>query len=111
MNRSLLALALPLLALSACNVERDAANDTTTLSVDEQQVDSAVDQAGNALEGAAGEVKDAAQKAGPVLEGAARDVGQAAEQAGESVENGAERAAGEVREETRDNPPPPPAKQ
>lgn len=106
MTTKLLALGLPLLALAGCNVDRDAGNDTTTLSIDENQVDSAVDQAGNALEGAAGEVQDAAQNAGPVLEGAARDVGQAADQAGESIENGADRAAGEIREETRDNPPP-----
>jgi vacuolar-type H+-ATPase subunit H len=98
-------LALPLLALAACNAERDPANDTTTLSVDERQVDQTLDQAGNLVEGAADEVQEAARNAAPVLEDAARDVGNAAERAGQSVENGAERAAGEVREETRDNPP------
>jgi hypothetical protein len=99
------ALFLPLLALAACNVERDPGNDTTTLSVDEQQVERTADQAGNLVEGAADEVQEAARNAGPVLEDAARDVGNAADRAGDSVENGANRAAGEVREETRDNPP------
>ena len=105
MNRLIAATALPLLALAACKVERDAGNDTTTLSVDEQKIEQTVDQAGNLAEGAAGEVQEAARNAAPALEEAARDVGNAAEQAGESIENGAERAAGEVREETRDNPP------
>ena len=105
MTRSLLILALPLVALSACNVERDAGNDTTTLSIDGNQVEGAVDQAGNALQGAAGEVQEAATNAGPVLENAASDVGNAAAGAGRSIENGADRAAGEIREETRDNPP------
>jgi hypothetical protein len=105
MTRNLLALPFLVLGLAACNVERDAANDSTTLSVDEQKVEGAADQAGNLVEGAADEVQEAARNAGPVLEDAARDVGNAAERAGESVENGADRAAGEVREETRDNPP------
>ncbi len=95
-----------LFALAACNVERDAGNDTTTLSIDENKVEAGVDQAGNALQGAAGEVKDAARNAAPALEEGARDLGNAAASAGRSVENGAERAAGEIREETRDNPAP-----
>jgi hypothetical protein len=100
------ALALPLLMVAACNVERDPGNDTTTLSIDENQVEQTADQAGNLVEGAAGEVQEAARNAAPAVEGAARDVGDAASQAGQSIENGADRAAGEVREETRDNPPP-----
>lgn len=105
MTARLLILGLPLLALAGCNVERDPGNDTTTLSIDENQVDQGLDQAGNALQGAAAEVGNAAENAGPVLEGAARDVGDAAERAGQGIENGADRAASEVREETRDNPP------
>ena len=105
MNAKLLTFAVPLLTLSACNVERDAQNDTTTLSIDENKVDQGLDQAGNALEGAAGEVKNAAQDAGPVLENAASDIGDAASRAGQKIENGADRTAGEIREETRDNPP------
>jgi len=116
MTAKLLAFGLPLLALSACNVERDAGNDTTTLSVDEQKVGQTVDETGNVLKDAAGDVRNAADRAGPVLQNAARDAGNAADRAGEDIargadragdriENGADRAAGEVREETRDNPP------
>ena len=66
------------LTLAACNVERDAGNDTTAISINDQKVEGAVDQAGNLLEGAAGEVKEAADKAAPAIEDAARDVGNAA---------------------------------
>lgn len=100
-----IALAFPLLALAACNVERDAGNDTTTLSVDEQKIEATADQAGNLAEGAVDEVQEAARNAAPALKEAGRDIGNAADRAGDSIENGADRAAGEVREETRDNPP------
>lgn len=102
MTRNILFLGLPLLALSACNVDRDAGNDTTTLSVDEQKVDTTLDQAGNLAEDAAGEVKQAADKAGPVLKDAAQDVGNAADRAGDKIENGADRAGAEVRQEGRE---------
>ena len=105
MTRATFLLALPLLALGACNVERDAANDTTTLSIDGNKVEDLADDAGNVAERAAGEIGNAAEQAGPVLENAAEDVGNAASRAGQSIENGADRAAGEIREETRDNPP------
>ena len=78
-----------LLALAACNA-RDEGNGTTVISVDreaiEQRVETGVNQAGNALEGAAGEVRQAAEKAGPALENAAEKTGAAAERAGERVE-------------------------
>ena len=105
MIRTLILLAVPLVALSGCNVERDAGNDTTTFSIDENQVEGAVGEAGNALQGAAGEVREAATNAAPALENAASDIGNAAAGAGRSIENGADRAAGEIRAETRDNPP------
>lgn len=106
MTNRLLLLCPALFAVAACNVERDAGNDTTTLSIDENKVEAGVDQAGNALKGAAGEVKDAARNAAPVLKEGARDLGNAAASAGRSVENGADRAAGEIGKETRDNPAP-----
>ena len=105
MTRLPLLLALPL-ALAACNVERDSANDTTAITVNEQRVEGAVDGVGNALEDAAGEVKQAADEAAPAIKDAARDVGNAAERAGDKIEAGAEGAARGIREETRDNPPP-----
>jgi hypothetical protein len=105
MTRLPILLALPL-ALAACNVERDSANDTTAISVNEQRVEGTVEDAGNLLEGAAGEVREAAENAAPAIEDAARDVGNAADRAGNTIEAGAEGAARGVREETRDNPAP-----
>jgi hypothetical protein len=100
---------LPLLivlsmVLAACNVERDAANDTTAISLNDQKVEGTVDQAGNLLEGAASEVREAANDAAPAIQGAAREAGDAAQQAGRTIEAGAEGATQGVREETRDNP-------
>ena len=118
MIRSVSILALGVM-LVGCNVNRDAGNDTTTLSVDENKVEGAVDQAGNALEGAAAEVRNAADRAAPALENAAakagalgarageaienaaQRAGDAAERAGRAAENGAERAEADVRNETR----------
>lgn len=108
MTPRIAALCFPLLALAACNVEQDGANDTTTLSIDKDRVEQTVGDAGNAVEGAAGEVQEAARNAAPALEEAGRDIGNAAERAGQGLENGADRVGAEVREETRDNPPPPP---
>lgn len=105
MIRQAALIVLPL-ALAACNVERDPGNDTTSISVNEQKVEGAVDGVGNALEDAGREVRDAADKAAPAIEGAASDVGNAADRAGDKIEAGAEGAARGVREESRDNAPP-----
>jgi hypothetical protein len=52
-NRMRIILALPLLAaLAACNVERDAANDSTTLEFNEERIGEAADDVGNAVESA-----------------------------------------------------------
>ena len=50
--RLLPALPLPLLLLAACNVERDEANDSTTVSFNEQRLENAVEDVGNAAESA-----------------------------------------------------------
>lgn len=105
MIRQAALMVLPL-ALAACNVDRDSGNDTTSISVNDQKIEGAVDGVGNALEDAGREVRDAADKAAPAIKDAARDVGNAADRAGDKVEAGAEGAARGVREETRDNPPP-----
>ena len=105
MIRQAALIALPL-ALAACNVERDPGNDTTSISVNEQKVEGAVDGVGNALEDAGREVSEAADKAAPAIEDAASDVGNAADRAGDKIEAGAEGAARGVREESRDNAPP-----
>lgn len=45
-------LALPLLLVVACNVERDEANDQTTLEFNEQRIEDAASDVGNAAESA-----------------------------------------------------------
>ena len=47
-----LILALPLLLVVGCNVERDDANDQTTIEFNEQRIEGAVSDVGNAAEGA-----------------------------------------------------------
>jgi hypothetical protein len=47
-----LILALPLLLVVACNVERDDANDSTTIEFNEQRLENAVSDVGNAAESA-----------------------------------------------------------
>ncbi|GAA4038857.1 hypothetical protein GCM10022281_19620 [Sphingomonas rosea] len=101
MNRALLLAVLPL-GLAACNVERDAGNDTTSVSVNEAKVDRTLDKAGDAIKGVANDVKDAARDAKPGLEKAANDAGDTLKQAGDKIENGADRAATDVRRETNE---------
>lgn len=66
-------LAAPLLLLGACNVDRDAGNDTTTLSFNEA-----------------------------VAENTAEDIGNAAENLGGAIANEAEETAGKVKNEVGD---------
>ena len=56
---------LPLLALAACSVENDPANDQVTVSYDQNVAENAAEDVGNALE----------------------DAGAAAERTGEAIEN------------------------
>jgi hypothetical protein len=100
MIRKAALIALPL-ALAACNVERDPGNDTTSITVNDQKIEGAVDGVGNALEDAGREVKDAADRAAPAVQDAARDVGNAADRAGDKIEAGADGAARGIREENR----------
>jgi hypothetical protein len=112
MKSGLAALALPLLVLGACSAERDAANDTTTLSVDGNAVedagntvDTAVDEAGNVLDSAVDDVKNAAESGAPVINNVAREGAEVARDVGQAVENGADKAKDEIVQETSDNPP------
>jgi hypothetical protein len=73
MIRQAALIALPL-ALAACNVERDPGNDTTSISVNDQKIEGAVDGVGNALEDAGREVSEAADKAAPAIKDAASGV-------------------------------------
>lgn len=103
MTRTMLLTGAALLALAACNTREEG--NSTVISVDqnavEQTVDQGLDQAGNALEAAAGEVEQAAEKAGPALENAAEKTGAAAERAGERVERTVENTDVDVDVTTR----------
>ena len=63
-------LAVPLLLVTACNVNRDAENGTTTVSFDENTAKNAVEDAGQAAENIGGaianDVDQAADKVGDV---------------------------------------------
>jgi hypothetical protein len=96
---------LLVLALAACNAREEG--NTTVISVNrdavEQGVEQGVDQAGNALERAAGEVEQAADQAAPVLENAAEKTGAAAERAGERIEGAVENTDVDVDVTTRND--------
>lgn len=59
-------LAIPLLALSACGVDHDTANDQVTLQYNEEEIQQTAEDAGNTAEGIgaaiANEAEDAAAK-------------------------------------------------
>lgn len=66
--------ALPLLLLAACNVDRDSANDSTTVSFNDQAIEDAASDAGNALGDAAATVGNAAESAGQAIENDIGDI-------------------------------------
>lgn len=90
-TKALMLAAAPLLMLGACNVSQDDTNDTTTLTVDEAQVEDTVEDAGNLAERAATEAGEALENAAPVIENTAETIGERAERAGERIENQVER--------------------
>ena len=66
--------ALPLLLLPACDVQKDAANDQVTLEFNEEHVENAAESVGNAAERAASEVGNAAERAGQAIENEVGDI-------------------------------------
>ena len=66
--------AFPLLLLAACDVDRDSANDSTTVSFNDQRIEDAATDAGNALGDAAATVGNAAQSAGQAIENDIGDI-------------------------------------
>ena len=58
--------ALPLLLVAACDVDRDAANDTTTIELNEAEAQNIAEDVGNTAENIGGaianEAEDAAEK-------------------------------------------------
>lgn len=58
-----LLIALPLVLVAACSVERDPANDQTTIRYDSQPVENVVRDVGSAAEESISDVENAAQRA------------------------------------------------
>ncbi|MFC7537596.1 hypothetical protein ACFQPG_09480 [Sphingomonas sp. GCM10030256] len=90
-RKSLLLAVTSILLLGACDVSRDATNDTTTLSVDEDRVANTAEDVGNLAGRAADEAGEALQNAGPAIENAAETVGERAERVGAKAEDAVER--------------------
>jgi len=87
MTRFTLALcAIPLLLTSACNVTKDAANDSTTISVDQNKIDNAGDallnEAAQATEVAANKIENA----GPEIENSAATIKERAGRVADKAE-------------------------
>ena len=57
-------LAIPLLLVGACNVERDQANDTTAITINEDQVENTTADVGNTVGNIAAEVGNEAKDLG-----------------------------------------------
>lgn len=67
-------LALPLLALAACQVTEDDANDTISMTYNEDVAENAVSDAANLAEDVANDVEGAAEKVGNAAENVDVDV-------------------------------------
>ena len=67
-------LAAPLLLLGACDVDRDAANDTTTLSFNETVAENAIEDVGNTAENIGGAIANEAEETAGKVENEVGDV-------------------------------------
>ena len=67
-------LAAPLLLLGACNVQRDAANDTTTVSFNEDVAANAAEDVGNAAEDLGASISNEAKSTADKIENKVGDV-------------------------------------
>ena len=67
-------LAAPLLLLGACDLDRDAANDTTTLSFNETVAGNTLEDIGNAAENFGGAVANEAEETAAKVENRVGDV-------------------------------------
>jgi hypothetical protein len=67
-------LAAPLLLLGACNVDRDTANDTTTLSFNEAVAENTLEDVGNAAENIGGAIANEAEETAGKVENEVGDV-------------------------------------
>lgn len=67
-------IAAPLLLLGACNVDRDAGNDTTTVSFNEDVAENTLADVGNAAENIGGAIANEAQETADKVENKVGDV-------------------------------------
>ena len=67
-------MAVPLLLLSACNVDRDAGNDTTTVSFNEEVAANTLEDVGNTAENIGGAIANEAEQTAAKVENKVGDV-------------------------------------
>jgi hypothetical protein len=67
-------IAAPLLLLGACNVDRDAGNDTTTVSFNEDVAENTLADVGNAAENIGGAIANEAHETADKVENKVGDV-------------------------------------
>jgi len=69
-----IAFALPLLALAACNVENDTANDSLKIEYNQQRIEDAASDFGNAASDAASAVGNVAGETGRAISNEVGDI-------------------------------------
>ncbi|HEX6411238.1 MAG TPA: hypothetical protein VFZ88_11705 [Sphingomicrobium sp.] len=67
-------MAVPLLLLGACNVDRDAGNDTTTVSFNEEVAANTLEDVGNTAENIGGAIANEAEQTAAKVENKVGDV-------------------------------------
>lgn len=67
-------MAAPLLLLGACNVDRDAGNDTTTISFNEEVAANTLEDVGNTAENIGGAIANEAEQTAAKVENEVGDV-------------------------------------
>ena len=67
-------MSVPLLLLGACNVDRDAANDTTTVSFNEEVAANTLEDVGNTAENIGGAIANEAEQTAAKVENKVGDV-------------------------------------
>ena len=67
-------LAIPLLALSACDVDRDAANDTTTIELNEAEAQNIAEDVGNTAQDIGGAIANEAEETAAKIQNTDVDV-------------------------------------
>lgn len=67
-------MAAPLLLLAACNVDRDAGNDTTTVSFNEEVAANTLEDVGNTAENIGGAIANEAEQTAAKVENKVGDV-------------------------------------